>query len=290
MNRFLDSLKYEVLYEASDEIPKKIQIVLAKLVYKEPFVAQLFGRGHTDWIPDSSIDTAGVRPHQGRIQFYYNPSFIEGLSGPELNFLLQHELYHIFRSHSSRAQAVGAGTERTHKLHNIAADALINGDCEKDGGFGGLAMKVIKGAWFLKGKAKGDEHGNVEEHWQKDAKDKYGGSEQSEAIYKWMLERDKQAKEKEQEQGQEGQEGQQGQGQSQGQGGEGPPQPPWEPSIGDVVFNKKTGKYGKVSNISNGKVKVDEVSEQEATAAISQFKQGFNKAVKKKKVYRNLMA
>lgn len=285
MNKFLEVLKEEVvLQEASDEIPKSIQKILAKLVYKEPFVARMFSRSHTDWIADSSIDTAGVMTRQGRIKFYYNPGFISGLSDAELNFLLQHELYHIFRSHTKRGSAIGATTGRTHYLMNVAEDSLINTDCEKDGGFGGLPMKVIDGAWFVEDR--GDKYGSVEKHWQKDKNDAYTGSKQSEAIYKWMLERDKQAQQKQQQQQQnqnQQQQDQEGQGQE-GQGEEGQ-QPPWEPSIGDVVYNKKTGKYGKVTNVANGKAKVEEISEQEAEAAVSQFKQGF----KRKKKYGNLL-
>jgi len=280
MHQFLDILKEEVLHEASDEIPKNIQKILSKLVYKEPFVARLFSRSHTDWIADSSIDTAGVMPKQGRIKFYYNPSFINGLSEGELNFLLQHELYHIFRSHSKRGQGMGATSSRTHYLMNVAADSLINEDCEKDGGFGGLSMKVIEGAWFVDYRS--DKYGSVEKHWQKDKNDKFSGSKQTEAIYKWMLERDKEAQQKNQQQQQQQQQNQQqqkGQGQGQGQG----QQPPWEPSVGDVVFNKKTGKYGKVTNIGSNKVKVEEITEEEAGQIAAQ---GFQR---KKKTYRNLL-
>ena len=274
MRKFLDSLKEEVLYEDSDEIPKNVQRVLAKLVYKEPFVAQLFGRGHTDWIVDNTSPTAGVMPHQGRIKFFYNSSFMGGLSEAEINFLLQHELYHIFRSHSSRGQGMGATTQGTHRLMNIAADSLINASCKSDGGFGGLPMKVIKGAWFLK--SAGKEYGNVEEHWGKDAKDKYTGSEQTESVYKWMLKRDK---------GAGGKQPPPPPPPGDGDGPPPPPGPPWEPKVGEVVYNEKTKTYGKVTDIHGGKIKVDEISEKEAETAVSGLKLN-----KKKKAYRNFLA
>lgn len=263
MAKFLEVLAEEVLTEDSAKIPEKIQKLLTKLIYKEPFVSKLYSRSHTDYIADSSISTAGVTTKLGRIKFYYNPSFIDSLSDAEMNFLLQHELYHIFRSHGKRGSGAGATTQRLHYLHNIAADCLINADCIKDGGFGGLPMKVIEGAWFIDNDKVGEKYGSVNDTWGKDENDKYNGALMSEKLYKWMLERDKNAQQKQQQQqGQQGDQEQDDQSQGQGQG------QPWEPSIGDVVWNKKTKQYGKVTGRSGKNVKVEPISEQEAEAAL----------------------
>lgn len=271
---FINLLQEEILTEEDQNaIPQNFQKILSKLVYKEPFVARLFGRSHTDWIKTTAIKTMGVTPKMGRIKFYYNPTWMNQRTDAELNFLLQHEIYHIFRSHGSRGAGVGATTKRLHELHNIAADALINGDCIKDGGFGGLPSKAPEGGWFLDD-SQGNDYSSVNAVWgkdgqvkyntkgepisMKDGKDVYTGTMNSENIYKWMLERDKDAQKKIPPQEQ--QEGE-------GEGG-GDEQPKWEPSIGDVVFNKKTGKYGKVTGRHGKNVKVEEITEEEAKASL----------------------
>ena len=275
---FIDVLYEEILLEIEGgEVPKSIQKILAKLVYSEPFIARLFSRSHTDWIQDNSISTAGVRPYQGRIQFSYNSSFINGLSPAEINFLLQHELYHIFRKHSERAAAAGATTKRTHRLANIAMDSLINAESEKDGGFGGLPMKVIEGGWFLKEHA--GNFNSVEEHWQKDKKDVYNGSPNTEPIYKWMKQRDADAQKKEEPE----------EGEGEGEGGEGgPPPPQWEPTVGDIIKNKKTGEYGRVTDLGHGKAKVEKISKEEAYAE-TKAKSAGKKFIKKPIITKSIM-
>jgi hypothetical protein len=260
LEHFLEKLAIEILNEDEGEaVPENIQKLLTKLVYKEPFVARLYSRANTVYISDPSVETAGVRPHQGRIEFSYNPTFLKDLTEPELNFLLQHEVYHIFRSHGKRGAAAGATTNRLHYVMNVAQDALINADCEKDGGFGGHPMEVIKGAWFVEKKAN---MGSIEETWGA-GKEKYKGNPVAEPLFKWMVDRDKQAQ---QQQGQQGQgKPQKGKGEGQGGGGQAPP---WEPSVGDVVFNKKTNEYGKVTGRSGKNVKIDSITEEEATKIV----------------------
>lgn len=256
MNSFIKKLIEDLGHDdikSSGPIPDKIQSILTKLVYKEPFISKLFSRLHTDYIADSSMSTAGVMPKLGRIQFYYNPEFINKLSEAELNFLLKHELYHIFRSHSKRGSAAGATTERLHYLANIAMDCLINEDCKNEPGFGGLPTKVIEKAWFID--APSQQYSSVNDIWGRDENDNYSGEKITENLYKWILERDKEAQQKQQKQ--------QKQGQGQGQ------QSSWEPSIGDIVYNKKSNQYGKIVNRYGKNVKVEPISETEAKDILS---------------------
>jgi hypothetical protein len=249
-------------------LPPEIANIVTKLVYKEPFVARMLSRSYTRYFKDSSISTAGVRPWRGKIEFYYNPQFLAQLSEPEVVFLIAHELFHIIRSHNIRGSGAGATTNRLHYLMNVAQDSMINGEIQKRGkGPGGLPMKVIEGAWFLK---KGDEpsggkYGIIEEEWQRDKKDDYKGSKVSEPIYKWMKERDLEAQQKnkkqQQQQSQQSQQGQQGQqGQQQGQ-------PQWEAAVGEPVYNEKSNEYGIVTDVQGKKVTVTKVTEQEALDA-----------------------
>jgi len=259
---FLENLKVELLNEEQNKMPKKVQKLLAHFVYSEPFVYKLFGRGHTVWIPEPSIQTAGVTIKLGKIYFYYSPKFMDSLSEGELNFLLQHELYHITRSHSGaggRGQRLTKGNKSLHHLANIAMDSIINEDLIADGGFGGRSMKMIEGGWVLN-KAPSDVKTSViEKEFQNDEKDVYKDGRSLEKVYKWMVERRDNQKQKEPEEGEEGEGGEGGEG----EGGD----DSWLPSDGSIVKNRKTGQYGQVKKIgSNGKAEVRVITKDEAKA------------------------
>jgi Putative metallopeptidase domain len=237
-------LRERVLLEDGDTPPKIIQELLFKISYVNPFISNLLGSTHTDWYEDTSIDTAGVTVKFGKIHFFYNPEFIESLSEPELVFLLMHEIYHIFKQHTIRGKMTGGDPEK-HTLFNIAADAIINDEVEKDGGPGGRPLKVIPHAWFIKPHGAAGEYGSVEKEFQKDPKDLYNGKDLTEELYKWMLDR-------------------KGNWQPpKPSPGNPPPAPPWHPKVGEIIYNDKTGEYGKIATISGKKYTVETMTEQE---------------------------
>lgn len=87
--------------------------------------------------------TAGVRPANERIEFYYDADFIDNLAKKpgELIFLIAHEASHIFRYHSDRTEAQG----KDPSLSNIAQDAIINHDIMETQKIGGWEPKFIEG-------------------------------------------------------------------------------------------------------------------------------------------------
>jgi predicted metal-dependent peptidase len=95
--------------------PTKLQRAMTALVLDHPFFGSILlkrGLKPRDDIPTAAVDQRG--------QIYYNPSFVEGLSVPELVFLLAHEVGHVIAQHAARR-----GT-RDPRRWNIAGDAWIN--------------------------------------------------------------------------------------------------------------------------------------------------------------------
>ncbi len=66
-------------------------------------------------------------------RIYVNPNFANQLSVTRCAAILIHELNHLIRDHSSRAQAVTTDSARGHYFWNLAGDAEINDDLVEDG-------------------------------------------------------------------------------------------------------------------------------------------------------------
>lgn len=71
---------------------------------------------------NDNIDTCGVNVSKNKMHLYYNDDFLDKLSQKECNFVLLHELFHLFYNHQQRV-VVG---NYNPKLANIAQDAIIN--------------------------------------------------------------------------------------------------------------------------------------------------------------------
>ena len=69
---------------------------------------------------DKTCPTMGVCIHQGRIQLFYNPEFVEKISLDELISVLEHECLHVVMDHFTRGKYLDKG------IFNIAADMAIN--------------------------------------------------------------------------------------------------------------------------------------------------------------------
>ena len=147
--------------------PKKIQeAFLNKISLTSPYIYYIY-RYRTHYIKSNDLQTAGVLPSGGVIQFYYNEGFINGLSDEELVFLMEHELEHVVRSHSEVYQRLKVfagvteeqgGDNTAHEVFNLAADSRINADLlginvegkqEKDGRLTHLPHKMIGGGWVF---------------------------------------------------------------------------------------------------------------------------------------------
>lgn len=86
------------------------------------------------------IKTAGVNFRNLKLNFYYNPDFVDSLSEKEVAFLVLHEIFHLLFQHPKRGEGYN------HKLANVAMDWIINeiimNDYERVSDFipGGLMM------------------------------------------------------------------------------------------------------------------------------------------------------
>ena len=85
-----------------------------RLLLSKPWFGQLAIRLRLEEAPD--MPTAAT---DGR-KFYFNREFIDRFDGPELDFLVGHEVLHCVFDHMT------ARGDRDHRLYNVAADYNIN--------------------------------------------------------------------------------------------------------------------------------------------------------------------
>ena len=71
-------------------------------------------------IETKDIGTMGVGMHDGLVDLYYNPDFVNKLAPSELIAVLEHEVMHLVMEHPAREKG------RTHTIWNVAADMAIN--------------------------------------------------------------------------------------------------------------------------------------------------------------------
>jgi hypothetical protein len=239
--------------------PEPIAKILNKILWTEPYVARMFSATYTDWFEDASCKTAGVSVKNGRIQFYYNPAFVDECNGNgTLYFLIKHELYHILRMHKDRAMWKQAWGGRDHKLFNIAADSLINRDLVSDRSYAAIPQIAPAGGWFLYDKdADMEKYGSVE----KATKKKYTGAQITESVFKFL----KKHRDSLSEEDKNGDPGEGGEGGEGGDGGDsGPPKPM---AVGSPIFDTKSKKFGKITKVwKNGTYSWEEITKQEAEA------------------------
>jgi predicted metal-dependent peptidase len=77
---------------------------------------------------DPNLKTAGVNVTEKGMNHYYNPSFIDGLTQKQVNFLVLHETFHLLFNHPRRTRMGGYD----HELSNISQDMIINQILVKD--------------------------------------------------------------------------------------------------------------------------------------------------------------
>ena len=97
---------------------------LIRLLWDEPFFSNVL-RG-IEKIKTDKIPTAGVSAQDGNVRFWWNPSFLAGLSSSEVKGLLKHECYHLIFEHT---------TTRKHEpqiIWNYATDLAINSVIDED--------------------------------------------------------------------------------------------------------------------------------------------------------------
>jgi predicted metal-dependent peptidase len=76
-----------------------------------------------DTMRDDSVGTMGVKVWDGRITLKYNLKFLDALDKAERNFVLIHEIFHVFMHHCTWRQS---SNRRKRYLDNVAMDLEIN--------------------------------------------------------------------------------------------------------------------------------------------------------------------
>ena len=97
---------------------------IIKLMMNEPFYAKIL-RGVTK-VCTQEIPTAGVLAKDGDIKMWYNPGFMAGLTGKQVQGLLKHEAMHLALMHTTVRRL------EPHKVHNWAADLAINSNIPEE--------------------------------------------------------------------------------------------------------------------------------------------------------------
>lgn len=232
--------------------PIAVQKMLNRMLTTEPFVSAIFGRHNCLWFNDPGMKTAGVAVRNGKVNFYFNPAFMEKCDTEgTLYFLLMHELYHILRMHQNRAIMNGYWGGRFHQLANIAADSLINRYLMLDKKYSSFPLHAPKGGWFL---YNSDADMNLYSSVEKATKMEYKGNESTEAVFNFLKEnQDKLEDEKDEE--------------KEGEESDPPEQGGVEPlEVGDPVKHK-SGKYGRITRVlSTDDYDWEEITKEEAMA------------------------
>lgn len=107
----------------SRAIETKLAAARTRLILDKPFLGALVLRlpmkaARSDWCPTTATDVRA---------FYYNPTYIEGLSLEQTQFMLAHEALHCALSHFARRQ------HRTRHRWDLACDYAINPLLAADG-------------------------------------------------------------------------------------------------------------------------------------------------------------
>jgi predicted metal-dependent peptidase len=77
---------------------------------------------HINFIEQESIGTCAVNVTSKGMNFYYSPTFLNGLSQKETSFIVLHENFHLLFDHPKRT----VSGLYDHKLSNIVQDMIIN--------------------------------------------------------------------------------------------------------------------------------------------------------------------
>lgn len=97
-----------------------IKTLLIDITLNLPFYGEF--NLHVNFEEQESVGTCGVNVTAKGMNFYYSPSFLDGLSQKEVNFIVLHEDFHLLFNHPKRTVT----GQYNHKLANIAQDMIIN--------------------------------------------------------------------------------------------------------------------------------------------------------------------
>lgn len=272
MEGFLRLLKSEVLTEGLQRMgnnkPVALKTILSWMNINEPFIHFILTQKTNWYLSTEADDTAfiGWDPKEhGKLMLGIGPKCINSTK-EQMAFVVAHEFAHFFRGHITNGVSQG---KPNAKIANYAEDAIINDDIMKAGKFAGIPVKTPFPAITLKTQNfKGEEQNWLE--GPKFVNAKYEGPNLSMGVYKWLIENWDKIKENQKKNNPDQGDGDQNQEQdnsSEGGGGSGGDSPPVFPEPGQIIFNKKTGQYGKVVTVHQAGQMVTKVTPMEKAAA-----------------------
>jgi len=111
----------DVIYKSMQKkIHPKISECIQNFILRDNLMFYGYFLLNVNFYESRALQTAGVNFRNLRMNFYYNPDFIDGLNEKQVAFLVIHELFHLLFNHPKR------GKGYNHELANIAMDMIIN--------------------------------------------------------------------------------------------------------------------------------------------------------------------
>jgi predicted metal-dependent peptidase len=99
----------------------KLMSARCRLITTEPWYGTMASLMR--WMKNTATPTMGVRMVRGgEIEALFNEEWADKLDIEELMAVVKHEIEHVVRLHITRS-----GTDREHKIWNVAADMIVNG-------------------------------------------------------------------------------------------------------------------------------------------------------------------
>ncbi len=263
MSDFLLSLRHELLTEnlipMNNNKPPALLNILRQLAKVDRFMYMICTEATNFYLDKSPNGTAAIgwdTSDPGKLALSIGPKCIMG-GEQVIAFVLAHEFAHFFRHHIDEGLF---HRYSDHEAANIVEDSMIDDTVLKQGSFAGIRVKTPFPVFTLHTETFGGMKQNCLEAL---AGEKYEGPELSKDVYDWYLKNKDKIKQNFKDQNKD-QKKEEGDGDDQQQQGK---QGPQYPKVGDIVFNKKTGEYGKVTSIDPSGQKVNGVIPMDKAAA-----------------------
>jgi predicted metal-dependent peptidase len=117
----MESVDKELLYKnMKKNTHSKISDCINNFILRDNLMFYGYFLLNVNFYETRSLSTAGVNFRNLRMNFYYNPDFLDKLTEKQVAFLVIHELFHLLFNHPKR------GKGYKHELANIAMDMIIN--------------------------------------------------------------------------------------------------------------------------------------------------------------------
>lgn len=270
MTDFLLSLRSELLTEnlipMNNNKPPALLNILRQLAKVDRFMYMICTEATNYYLNTKPNGTAAIgwdTSDPGKLALMIGPKCISG-GEQVMAFVLAHEFAHFFRHHIDE----GLYTHYAdHEAANIVEDSMIDDTVLKQGSFAGIRVKTPFPVFTLHTETYGGMKQNCLDVL---AGEKYEGPELSKNVYEWYLKNKNKIKENfnKENKDQDEDEDEKNQQQQNGKG----PQGPQYPKVGDIVFNKKTGEYGKVTSVDSATQKVNSVIPMDKASAEAEVK------------------